>query len=30
MTADDRDWFLERVGKQRREEAAGLRKGRKE
>jgi hypothetical protein len=30
MTADDRDWFLERIGKQRREEAAAFRKGPKE
>jgi hypothetical protein len=30
MTADDRDWFLKRLGGQRRDEAAALRKGRKE
>jgi hypothetical protein len=30
MSADDRDWFLERLGKQRRDEAAALRKGGKE
>jgi hypothetical protein len=30
LASSDRDWFLERLGRQRREEAAAIKKGQKE